>query len=452
VTTKIVAPSVAPEADTTRLLWTIALPAMLTNIATALFGLADMWAIGRLGDAPAQGAVELGAKYMMALLNVFNFLRTSTVALTAQSAGRRDSGEQAETLVRALAVSLGIGAVLLATMHVAIPLGLDLLEASGQVREGASDYIEIRYWAGPIWLANCVLVGWLIGQRLVRHVLVVEITANAVHIALDLLLVLVAEWGVTGVATATLSSEALKFVLLLAIVLRQPASREAWGAFARRITWRRDALLRLFALNRDLFVRTLLLNAAILIFARSGAQQGAVTLAGNGILFQLFMLSALLLDGFENAAQVLCGEALGARDRSRFSATVRKALTWGGVTGLFLSLAYMLGGPWLAARFSTDSAVIAETGTYVFWVALLPLLGVASFVLDGVFVGAGWTRAMLGTMAVAMAVYGVLIWLLHPLGNHGLWLAFTLFFVVRAIGQIIVLPRLTRRSFSCDGK
>jgi hypothetical protein len=41
-----------------RLVWSIALPAMLTNVATALSGLADMRAIGRLGDAAAQGAVE----------------------------------------------------------------------------------------------------------------------------------------------------------------------------------------------------------------------------------------------------------------------------------------------------------------------------------------------------------------------------------------------------------
>ncbi|MCT2399811.1 MATE family efflux transporter [Novosphingobium mangrovi (ex Huang et al. 2023)] len=434
--------------DTARLLWTIALPAMLTNVATALFGLADMWAIGRLGDAPAQGAVELGAKYMMGLLNVFNFLRTSTVALTAQGAGSGDRAAQGQTLARAMAVALGIGGLLLMAMHWAIPIGLDLLEARDQVRADAQLYIGIRYWAGPVWLGNCVLVGWLIGRRLVRHVLVVEITANAVHITLDLLLVLVAHWGVAGVAFATLGSEILKFALLAAIVLRQPAAREAFAAARSRATWHRAALARLFALNRDLFARTVLLTAAILIFARSGAQHGPVTLAANGILFQLFMLSTLILDGFESASQVLCGEARGADDRARFTRAIRAALLWGGVTGLVLTGIYALAGAPLAAGFSTDGTVVAATGTYVVWVIALPLVGVASFVLDGVFVGAGWTRAMLGTMAAAMALYLLLLWLLHPLGNHGLWTAFTVFFVVRALGQFLVLPRLTRRSFS----
>ncbi len=432
-----------------RQLWAIALPAMLTNVATALFGLADMWAIGRLGDAPAQGAVELGAKFMLGLLNVFNFLRTSTVALTAQSSGRGD-GDAGETLARAMAVALGIGAVLLTAMPLAIPLGLDVLGAEGPVREAARSYVAVRYWAGPVWLANCVLVGWLIGRRKVRHVLVVEIIANLVHIALDLLLVLVVRWGVAGVATATVSSEALKFLLLAAIVVREGAARDALAALGRKGTWARSELARLFALNRDLFVRTLLLTGSILLFARVGARAGPVTLAANGVLFQIFMLATLLLDGFESGAQVLCGEALGAQSRARFTAAVRSALVWGGVTGLAVAALYALAGARLAAAFSTDPAVVAATAQYAPWLALLPVLGVSSFVFDGVFVGAGWTRAMLGTMAAAMAAYLVLLWTLQPLGNHGLWAAFAVLFGGRAVGQALVLPRLIRRSFSAS--
>lgn len=440
------------RADTARQLWSIALPAMLTNVATALFGLADMWAIGRLGDASAQGAVELGAKFMLGLLNVFNFLRMSTVALTAQESGREAGGStqraQGETLVRAMAVALAIGAVLLVAMPWTIGAGLDLLEATGPMRGQAQTYIFIRYWSGPVWLANCVLMGWLIGRRRLRFVLGVEITANLVHIALDLVLVLVAGWGVAGVAGATLCSEVLKLALLATVVAREGAVHQALAAAARRSTWARADLLRLFALNRDLFMRTVLITAALLLFARSGAQAGPVTLAANGILFQLFMLSTLLLDGFESAAQVLCGEAVGAGRKARFDAAMRAALVSGGAAGLALSIFYALGGGWLASAFSTDPQVIAASRDYAVWLAAMPLLSVASFVLDGVFVGAGWTRAMLGTMAAAMALYLGLLWLLEPFGNHGLWMAFAVLFAARAAGQAVVLPGLVRRAFS----
>jgi len=438
------------EEAPSRLVWSIALPAMATNVATALFGLADMWAIGRLGDAPAQGAVELGAKFMMGLLTVFNFLRTGTIALTAQGIGRGDEADQARTLARAMAVALGIGVLLLLAMQWTIPAGLDLLNGKGAVRESAGAYIALRYWAGPFWLANCVLVGTLIGQRRVRAVLAIEVTANLVHITLDLTLVLVAHWGVEGVAAATVMSEGFKTLLLTSLVLRGGLLRRALAAALARTTWHRTEIARLFALNRDLFARTLLLNGAFLVFARFGAQQGAEVLAANGILFQLFMLSALILDGFESSSQVLCGEALGARRRAAFGRYVRASLTGAGIAAVGIALAYATIGGTLADSFSTDPGVVATVGLFSIWAIAMPLAGFASFVLDGVFVGAGWTRAMLGTMAVALAIYLALLWLLAPLGNHGLWSAFTAFFVARAAGQFAMLPRLMRRSFSAS--
>ncbi|KQM19085.1 MATE family efflux transporter [Novosphingobium sp. Leaf2] len=421
---------------------------MLTNVATALFGIADMWVIGRLGDAPAQGGVELGAKFMLGLLNVFNFLRMSTVALTAQGSGRGALNEQGQTLARAMAVALGIGAILLLAMPLTIPAGLNLLKATGPVRPDAHAYIAIRYWAAPMWLANCVLTGWLIGKRKVRHVLIVEVMANIVHIALDLALVLAVHRGVAGVAIATVTSESLKLALLAAIALRDPASGQAFAAAKDQHTWARHDMAKLFALNRDLFIRTLLLTGAILVFARIGAQAGPVTLAANGVLFQLFMLSTLLLDGFESGAQVLCGEAMGARSKSRFIAATRTALIWGGITGVVLGALYAFAGQPLAATFSADPAVIAAIADYAPWLALLPILGVASFVFDGVFVGAAWTRAMLGTMVVASIIYLALLCALQPLKNHGLWAAFAALFAARAISQAVMLPRLIRRSFA----
>jgi MATE family, multidrug efflux pump len=421
---------------------------MLTNVATALFGLADLWVIGQLGQAEPQAGVELGAKFMMGLLVVFNFLRTGTIALTAQAAGRDDAQAQAATLARALGVSLAIGLALLALKPVIVPWGMELLHARGGMAREAGIYVGIRYWGGLLWLANVALMGWLIGRRQVRAVLWTEIVANMVHIALDLLLVLGLGWSVAGVAAATLMSEGGKTLALLAVTARQAPARAALAAAGRRETWSAARMGALFRLNRDLFLRTLLLTAAILLLTRQGAHQGPLVLAANGILYQLFILSALILDGFESAAQVLCGEAVGARDRARFDALVKALILWGLAGGALFSLLYAAFGARFAASFSTDPAVVATTLVYVPWAVLLPLLGVTSYIFDGIYIGATWTRAMLLTMAAAAAVYAALILLGRPLGNHGLWLAFSLFLVARAAGQAALLPRLRRAAFA----
>jgi MATE family multidrug resistance protein len=418
---------------------------MLTNVATALFGLADMWVIGRLGVAEAQAGVELGAKFMMALLIVFNFLKAGTTALTAQAVGRGDATRQAADLARALGVAAGLGIFILVSMPFAVPAGLDLLHARGAVAEEAGAYVAIRYWSAPLWLANIALIGWLIGRRRVRPVLAIEIAANLVHVALDLLFVLAFGWGVEGVAAATVLSEFARTVALAATAAREPPAAALVAMARARATWTRAPLLALFRLNRDLFLRTLLLIAATLLLTRDGAQEGPAVLAANGILFQFFMLSALILDGLESAAQVLCGEAFGAGRRDEFHRLVGALLLWGLLLAVAICAFYFLFGSALASTFSTSPEVRMALFDHFPWIVLVPLAGVASYIFDGVYIGATWTRPLLATMAFAFAVYLVLLSVTGPLGNHGLWLAFTVFLVARAAAQAALLPRLLRR-------
>lgn len=439
------ATTLAPHSP--RAIWSITIPAMATNVATALIGIADIWVIGQLGDAGAQGAVELGARLLTSLLVVFNFLKTATTGLTAQAVGQRDDEEKLAALLRASAIALAIGLALLAAKPWIVPLGLELLEAGPQVRGDAARYVDIRFWAAPFWLLNAALVGWLIGLRRVRTVLVVEVAINLVHVGLDVLFVLVWDYGVSGVAVATLISETAKFALLAALLFRstRPAALVAATRYPK--LWQTGPMASLFKVNRDLFLRTLLLTVAILLVTRQGAMQGATILAANAILFQLFMFSALLLDGFENAAQVLCGETIGAKDRAAFDQTVRRIMLRGIASALLLTGFFALASGPIVASFSTDPAVAAAARRYDIWLLAIPLAGVASFIMDGVFVGATWTRAMLATMAAAFAIYALGLWLTQPLGNHGLWLSFTVFLGVRALGQAALLPRLARRTF-----
>ncbi len=179
-----------------------------------------------------------------------------------------------------------------------------------------------------------------------------------------------------------------------------------------------------------------------------GRAAGAVILAANAILYQLFILSALLLDGFESSAQVLCGEAIGASERATFTRLVRRILAWASLFAVIIAGLYGLFGSRLASSFSTAPEVVATVERHIGWALLMPLVGVASYIFDGVFVGAGWTRAMLLTMAVSLAAFVASLALAAPLGDDGLWLAFCLFLFIRGAGQAAALPLLLRAGFS----
>lgn len=453
----------------------IALPAIVTNIATALFGIADIWTIGRLGDPQAQGGVEIGAKLLTTLCVLFNFLRSGTTALTAQAAGRQntvkssqppalsdaqwqESGlrhpvdikanyETEQTLIRAFSLALGLGLLLLLFKSIIIPFGLTLMDASGGIREQAYSYVLRRYWIVPLILVNVALSAWLIGMRSMRTVLVIEVASNFFHISMDCLFVLWLKQGVNGVAYASIISEIFSTSLLLAAVTHYAPLRILYRLALDQLTWQKETIYELFSLNRDLFIRTLLLMTAVIFFTRMSVRQGAILLAANAITNQLFSLATLILDGYESSAQILCGEAAGAKDRIRFSELMRASLIQGALVAALLAIIYGFYGSLLVQSFTTDPIVAQAAGKLTIWLVILPLVGVSSYVMDGVFVGAGWSKGMMGCMAVALLLFTISLFFFKSWGNNGLWLSFSLFLLYRSAAQLILLPFMTKRHF-----
>lgn len=437
----------APIAIDTRAIWIIAIPAMMTNVATALIGIGDMWIVGRLEDAATQGAVDVGARLFAVLFTVMNFLKTGTTGLVAQEGARSGPEPQFAMLARGLTVALAIAALLLLAKPVLMPAALAALGAEGEVMAAARVYAEIRYWSAPGVMLNLALMGFLVGRREMIPLLWIEIAYNLLNIGLGLLLALRLEWGIAGIGWSSFVAEYAKLTALALFVFRGTNWVFFVKALGKASTLRWQALRPFLGVNRDLFLRTLVLTVALAAITRLSAERGEVVLAANGIIYQMFVLSALLLDGFENAAQVLNGERLGARDRRGFAAYVR-AIVWRGLAAaaVLAGMFALLADPLLASFAATD-AVAREAQAQAIWLVLIPFAGVASFVFDGVFVGASWTRAMLLSMSGAACVFAAALWLSWPLGNGAIWASFVLFLAVRATLQAALMPRLMRQSF-----
>ena len=435
-----------------RAIWAIALPAMVTNVATALIGIGDMWIVGQLGDAPTQGAVDVGARLFAVLFTVMNFLKTGTTGLVAQEGTRAGKDAQVAMLVRGLAVGLVIAAILLIAKPVLLPAALGLLGASGEVLEAARVYAEIRYWSAPAVMANLALIGFMVGRRQMTAVLIFEVAYNLTNIALGLWFVLGLDWGIAGIGWSSLIAEYAKLVAVGLFLARGDILARLKRCLAEKGTLGWSALKPFLSVNRDLFLRTVVLTIALAALTRLSAERGAVVLAANGILYQMFIFTALLLDGFENAAQVLNGERAGARDRKGFSAYLGAILLRGIAAAALVAVGFALFADPVLASFAATTAVEAVAQDLGIWLIIIPFAGVASFVLDGIYVGASWTRALLLTMMGAAAIFALSLWLTWPLGSHGLWLSFTLFLTARTALQLGAIPMLLDREFRAPGE
>ncbi len=425
-----------------RAVWRIALPMILSSVTTPLLGLVDTAVIGHLDDPRYLGAVAAGATIFTFLFTGLNFLRMGTTGVTAQACGAGLGDAARQTLGQALAIALVLAAGALALQGRIVDLALVTLGPGPTVARLAQEYFAVRIWSAPATLANLVIIGWLIGMQNARGPLAMAVTTNLVNIVLDLLFVTVLGMQVRGVALATLLAEFSGLAIGVFFIRRelarfpgrwQPGSLTEWPGYRRLAT-----------INANLLLRTLSLMFVFAFITAQGARAGDVILAANAVLLNLHYFTSYALDGIAFAAEALVGKAIGAADPAALRQVVAHTLRWSLLLAGLLTLAWALLGGGIIDALTGIGAVRAAARDYLPWLVVLPFASVLSFLYDGVFVGATWSRQMRLVMMAAAALVFLPAWLLaRPLGNHALWLAFVLFMLARSIGMQLWFIRLT---------
>lgn len=413
------------------------------NVTVPLVGAVNTAVLGHLPEAHFLGASALGAVVFAFVYFSLAFLRTGTTGPVAQAHGAGDGAEVKATLYRALllAVSAGVAMIILQ-----VPIrwaAFQVLQASPEIIENAKVYVAIRIWGAPAVLVNFVLLGWFMGLQNARIGLLLQVVINLVNLCLDLLFVLGLGWTIAGVAFANVIAEYSGAIVGLGFVLRRLPALD--GVVDRARLLDPVKLWRLFALNRDIFIRTLVLIACLSSFTAIGARFGDLTVAANAVLWTFHAFMAYALDGFANAAESLVGDAIGARDRKQLDDRLAATTVWSAGVALAFGTVYWFAGPWVIAGLTDIPEVRAEALKYLPWAAISPMIAVWSFQLDGIYWGAARGREMRNSMILAGLCFAATAWALVPyLGNHGLWLAMMVLMVVRAATLGARLPALLR--------
>jgi MATE family multidrug resistance protein len=420
----------------------IALPIVISNATVPILGAVDTGVVGQLGQAAPIGAVGIGAVILTGIYWVFGFLRMGTTGLTSQAHGAGQVGEVAALLTRALMIGFAGGAALIVLQLPIFWGAFQLAPASAEVEGLARDYLAIRVWSAPAMIAIFGLTGWLIAQERTGAVLAIQVLMNGVNIGLDLWFVLGLDWGVTGVARATVIAEWGGLALGLWIC-RDAFSVPAWRDWPRVFD---PVRLRVMAsVNTDILLRSLMLQVVFISFLFLGADFGDVTLAANQVLLQFLHITAHALDGFAFAAEALVGQAYGARTAGHLRRGAVMTSIWGLVVCGLLAIGFAGFGGTIIDIMAKAPEVQTEARSYLPYMVATPVLGLAAWMLDGVFIGATRSRDMRNMMAVSLAVYVVAAAILVPgLGNHGLWLALLISFVARGVTLGLRYPALER--------
>jgi MATE family multidrug resistance protein len=458
----------------------LALPSILANITVPLVGMVDIAVAGHLSASAAAliGGISVGSLMFDMLYWNFGFLRAGTGGMTAQAYGREDWGECRSLLFHSLGTALLISLAILLIQWPFQKLVFLLVNCSEEVKSLALKYFFIRIWAAPATLSLMAFRGWFIGMQDTFSSMLTDVIVNGVNILASIFLALGIPGtafkgiGFSGIAWGTILAQYTGLFFATGVVavkyrqkVRLPVKpgvtvpdgnvtgrpftrtgREAQGAPAP-IAVRKESMRRFFAVNGDLFIRSLCLMVVYLAFTAISAKFGDVLLAMCSVMMKLMMIFSFFTDGFAFAGEALTGRFIGMERPELLREGVRHTFAWSLGIGMMFVAIYLLFGMGMFRMMTSDSSVVGSAQGFLPWLVLMPLVGSTAFTWDGIYTGATRTKPLrnstIGCMIAFFLVWFLGLMLLKPQGNslvHLLFAAYYSHLIFRSVYLTVKYP------------
>lgn len=408
----------------------IAFPFIVSTVTQPLLGAVDTAVIGTLGVAELIGGVAIGTVIMNTLYWLFGFFRVSTTGQSAIALGKNNHQELVNSLFRPFVLATIVGLIFIALQSLIWHGAQWVIDPEAVVGQNAKIYFDIMIFGAPFVLLNYTLIGWLMGQAKAKETLFTQVFGNVLNIVLDVLFVVYFDMGIAGVAVATLIAQITTFIIGMVLVWK--TCHFSLFDHIRTAKMSRSDLKVIMSSNMDLLLRTVCISVFFNMMARIGSQLGSDVLATNAILMQVTFIISYMFDGVANASSVFAGKAVGQKNPVLLESVIKLNFQW--TTGFVavMTLIMLVFGNHIVLLFTSLPELVQLYAAMTPWLLVFPLVAGYGLTFYGIFTGTGTTRPVRNSTFLTLVVFllvqfiGVELW-----GNHGLWLAFTLFYVGR---------------------
>ena len=425
-------------------IYRLALPNIISNFSIPLLGAMDTALMGRLEPEYYLGAVGIGGVIFSFIYWGFGFLRMATTGLTAQAFGENDIRECGRLLLQATFIGIISSLLLFIFQWSLMDLSFLLIDASPEVEHHARSYFHIRIYAAPATLCLHAIHGVFLGLQNARYPMLLTIVVNLVNIVLNLVFVRMFGMKVEGVALATVIAQYVGLVLASALFfMRYRSLVTSWNI---REVLAFPKLKRFLSISNDIFIRTLCLVFSHAYFTAKSAALSNTFLAINTILLQYVNLLSYAIDGFAFAAESMVGKYVGAQDLQNLKRTTRLIFFWAFLFAGMIMIILVVFGERLLHLFTDQMPLVEQAKPYLIWIIIAPVVNVAAYIWDGIYLGATASKAMRNAMILSTLLFLSAVYLLIPFGNHGLWGALTLLLIARGVSLTVLAPKHLFRS------
>jgi len=423
----------------------LSIPIFFANLAIPLVGIIDTSLMGNLGNLSYLTATSIAANLFSMIFWSFGFLRMGTVGMVSQALGQNNYQEILNIILRNLLFVLTVSVLIYISQFFILNLSLKIFDLSELTKEFYIQYFKIRIYSAPGELTLYIITGLFVGLQKTKISSLAVGFFSILNIVLSVILVTKFDLNIKGVAYGTLFSALATSVIFLTYTFYY---LKKFTTIELNITKLLDfkKIKKIFNINFNIFIRTILLTFSFLWFTYLGTQIGENYVAANAILINLVFLSAFILDAYAFSTEGMVGYSLGKKDLKLFKTIVKNSFILSSLTGLFISIIYFFINQYVINLMSDIEEIRKLSSSYVIWLILIPFIASFCYQFDGIFIGTSQTKELRNAMIFSVFFYLLFsIILTNYLSNTGVWISLCLFMILRALSLYFYLDRIYQR-------
>ena len=423
----------------------LSIPIFFANLAIPLVGIIDTSLMGNLGNLSYLTATSIAANLFSMIFWSFGFLRMGTVGMVSQALGQNNYQEILNIILRNLLFVLMVSVLIYISQFFILNLSLKIFDLSELTKEFYIQYFKIRIYSAPGELTLYIITGLFVGLQKTKISSLAVGFFSILNIVLSVILVTKFDLNIKGVAYGTLFSALVTSVIFLTYTFYY---LKKFTTIKINITKLLDfkKIKKIFNINFNIFIRTILLTFSFLWFTYLGTQIGENYVAANAILINLVFLSAFILDAYAFSTEGMVGYSLGKKDLKLFKTIIKNSFILSSLTGLFISIIYFFINQYVINLMSDIEEIRKLSASYVIWLILIPFIASFCYQFDGIFIGTSQTKELRNAMIFSVFCYLLIsIILTNYLSNTGVWISLCLFMILRAFSLYFYLDRIYQR-------
>lgn len=365
------------ETPVNRLVISMSVPAVASQLMTVIYNTADTWFVSKIGTS-ASAAVGVVFS-MMSIIQAFGFgIGMGTGSLISLNLGEKKNEEAEFYASSGLAASFILGAIVgIFGLIFLKPLML-LLGSTETMLPYSCSYAKYIFLSAPVMCSSFVMNNIIRAEGDAVYGMFGLCIGGLINIALDPLFIFVLDMGIGGAAIATALSHLIGFIILLIPFLN---GRSIVRIGFRKIDKSYKRYLKIVTTGIPTVFRQSLGSVSTALLNRKARIYGDAAVAAITIANKIFVLVRNMIIGFGQGFMPVAGYNFGNGNRKRTKEAFRFSTVLGSCVCI-CSAILISRFPGEIIQFFRDDPEVVEIGTLAlkFCCAVMPFMAYSTFI------------------------------------------------------------------------